>query len=76
YDQGGYGQEAPPQRGGYGQEAPPQRGGYGQEPPQPRGGYDEPGYDQGGYGQQTGRTRPDSPPPTERSGRRLDWLDD
>ncbi|WP_406077738.1 carboxypeptidase regulatory-like domain-containing protein [Micromonospora sp. NBC_00858] len=89
---GGYGQEPPQQRGGYddrggydqsggyGQQAGgyDQGGGYGQEPPQQRGGYDDRGgYDQsGGYGQQTGRTRPDTPPPTERGGRRLDWLDD
>ncbi|WP_244311514.1 carboxypeptidase-like regulatory domain-containing protein [Micromonospora taraxaci] len=77
YDQGGYGQEPPPQ-GGYGQPAGgyDQGGGYGQEPPQQRGGYDDRGYDQGGYGQQAGRGRPDTPPPTERGGRRLDWLDD
>ncbi|MDG4760968.1 hypothetical protein [Micromonospora sp. WMMD710] len=88
YDQGGYGQEPPQQRGGYdgrgydqggyGQQAGGgyDQGGYGQEPPQQRGGYDDQGYDQGGYGQQAGRARPDGPPPTERSGRRLDWLDD
>ncbi|TNH26367.1 hypothetical protein FHG89_21085 [Micromonospora orduensis] len=77
YDQGGYGQQAGGyDQGGYGQEPPAQRGGYGQEPPAQRGGYDEPGYDQGGYGQQAGRARPDGPPPTERGGRRLDWLDD
>ncbi|MGW2626478.1 hypothetical protein [Micromonospora taraxaci] len=77
YDQGGYGQEPSPQ-GGYGQPAGgyDQGGGYGQEPPQQRGGYDDRGYDQGGYGQQAGRGRPDTPPPTERGGRRLDWLDD
>ncbi|MGW3606620.1 hypothetical protein [Micromonospora sp. NPDC005161] len=91
YDQGGYGQEPPAQRGGgyddrgydqsgYGQQAAGgyDQGGYGQEPPAQRGGgYDDRGYDQGGYGQQSGRARPaDSPPPTERGGRRLDWLDD
>ncbi|SIN28923.1 carboxypeptidase-like regulatory domain-containing protein [Micromonospora cremea] len=91
YNQGGYGQEPPPQRGGgyddrgydqgggYGQQAGGyDQGGYGQEPPPQRGGgYDDRGYDQGGYGQQAGRARPaDSPPPTERGGRRLDWLDD
>ncbi|MCO1596517.1 carboxypeptidase-like regulatory domain-containing protein [Micromonospora sp. RHAY321] len=92
YDQGGYGQEPPQQRGGYdqgggydqqggygGQQAGGyDQGGYGQEPPQQRGGYDDrAGYDQqGGYGQQPGRARPDGPPPTERGGRRLDWLDD
>ncbi|MEV4388941.1 hypothetical protein AB0J68_25070, partial [Micromonospora sp. NPDC049580] len=68
YDQGGYGQQ---QGGGYDQ------GGYGQEAPQQRGAYDDRGYDQAGYGQQQGgRARPDGPPPTERGGRRLDWLDD
>ncbi|PWR05984.1 hypothetical protein DKT68_24300 [Micromonospora acroterricola] len=87
YEQGGYGQEPPPQRGGYdergyeqggyGQQAGGyEQGGYGQEPPPQRGGYDDRGYEQGGYGQQTGRARPDGPPPTERGGRRLDWLDD
>ncbi|MEH1164706.1 hypothetical protein V6V47_04895 [Micromonospora sp. CPCC 205539] len=87
YDQGGYGQQTPQQRGGsddrgydqggYGQQGGGyDQGGYGQEPAQQRGGYDDRGYDQGGYGQQTGHPRPDSPPPTERSGRRLDWLDD
>ncbi|MFI5926651.1 hypothetical protein ACIA3K_11770 [Micromonospora sp. NPDC051543] len=89
YDQGGYGQEPPQQRGGYDDRGYDQggygqtgggyeQGGYGQEPPQQRGGYDDRGYDQGGYGQQQqgGRARPDSPPPTERGGRRLDWLDD
>ncbi|WP_307871371.1 hypothetical protein [Micromonospora sp. M61] len=86
YEQrGGYGQEAPQQRGGdyddrgydqggYGSSQQAggyeQGGGYGQEPPQP-GGYDNRGYDQQG-----GRARPDTPPPTERGGRRLDWLDD
>ncbi|RLP92710.1 carboxypeptidase-like regulatory domain-containing protein [Micromonospora sp. CV4] len=89
-DRGGYGQEPPAQRGGgyddrgydqggYGQQTGGyDQGGYGQEPPPQRGGgYDDRGYDQGGYGQQTGRARPaDSPPPTERGGRRLDWLDD
>ncbi|MGC4745137.1 carboxypeptidase regulatory-like domain-containing protein [Micromonospora sp. DT201] len=71
YDQGGYGQ--PASGGGY-----DQGNAYGQEPPQQRSGYDERGYDQGGYGQPpAGRTRPDTPPPpTERGGRRLDWLDD
>ncbi|MEV1013167.1 carboxypeptidase-like regulatory domain-containing protein [Micromonospora sp. NPDC049801] len=89
YDQGGYGQEPPQQRGGYDDRGYDQggygqtgggydQGGYGQEPPQQRGSYDDRGYDQGGYGQQQqgGRARPDSPPPTERGGRRLDWLDD
>ncbi|TDB77377.1 carboxypeptidase regulatory-like domain-containing protein [Micromonospora sp. KC721] len=85
--QGGYGQQPPPQ-GGYGQQPPPQ-GGYGQQPPQggygqqpsPQGGYDNHGYDQqagGYYGEQApaGRARPDGPPPQDRGGRRLDWLDD
>ncbi|MGC4818630.1 hypothetical protein [Micromonospora sp. DT63] len=89
YDQGGYGQEAPQQRGGYDDRGYDQagygqqqaggydQGGYGQEAPQQRGGYDDRGYDQAGYGQQQGgRARPDNPPPTERGGRRLDWLDD
>ncbi|MFY1618687.1 hypothetical protein [Micromonospora sp. WMMD736] len=89
YDQGGYGQEPPQHRGGYDDRGYDQggygqqqgggydQGGYGQEPPQQRGGYDERGYDQGGYGQQQGgRARQDTPPPTERGGRRLDWLDD
>ncbi|MEV7986432.1 hypothetical protein AB0O48_14455, partial [Micromonospora sp. NPDC085948] len=90
YDQGGsYGQEPPQQRGGYddrgyeqggyGQPAGgyDQGGSYGQEPPQQRGGYDDRGYEQGGYGQPTaGRPRPETPPPTDRGGRRLDWLDD
>ncbi|MEU8419823.1 hypothetical protein AB0C15_02975 [Micromonospora sp. NPDC048835] len=91
YDQGGtYGQEPPQQRGGgyddrgydqggYGQPAGgyDQGGTYGQEPPQQRGGgYEDRGYDQGGYGQPAGRNRPETPPPTERGGRRLDWLDD
>ncbi|MGC4810363.1 hypothetical protein ACLQ29_07535 [Micromonospora sp. DT228] len=71
YEQGGgYGQPA----GGY-----EQGGGYGQEPaPQQRGGYDDRGYEQGGgYGQPAaGRPRPETPPPTDRGGRRLDWLDD
>ncbi len=61
-----------PEAGGY-----DQGGSYGQEPPAQRGGgYDDRGYDQGGYGQPAGRNRPDTPPPTERGGRRLDWLDD
>ncbi|MFE9915580.1 hypothetical protein ACFYPG_10500, partial [Micromonospora sp. NPDC005553] len=91
YDQGGnYGQEPPQQQrggyddrgydqAGYGQPAGgyDQGGNYGQEPPQQqRGGYDDRGYDQAGYGQPAGRNRPDTPPPTERGGRRLDWLDD
>ncbi|GIJ39414.1 carboxypeptidase-like regulatory domain-containing protein [Micromonospora andamanensis] len=87
---GGYGQDAPPHGGydqsgygngqaggGYGQE-PPAGGGYGQEPPRQRGGYDQGGYGQGGgYGDpaQAGRARPDATP-QDRSGRRLDWLDD
>ncbi|MFC7708581.1 carboxypeptidase-like regulatory domain-containing protein [Micromonospora lupini] len=89
YDQGGYGQEPPQQRGGYDDRGYDQggygqqqsggydQGGYGQEPPQQRGGYDDRGYDQAGYGQPAGgRARPETPPPTERGGRRLDWLDD
>ncbi|MEU8180361.1 hypothetical protein AB0B86_06240, partial [Micromonospora sp. NPDC049047] len=91
YDQGGtYGQEPPAQRGGYddrgydqggygGQPAGgyDQGGTYGQEPPAQRGGYDDRGYDQGGYGQPAGgRSRPETPPPTDRGSRRLDWLDD
>ncbi|TDB72666.1 carboxypeptidase-like regulatory domain-containing protein [Micromonospora sp. KC723] len=81
--QPGYGQQPPPQQqAGYGQQPPPQQqAGYGQEPPQQRGGYDNPGYDQQGggyYGEQApaGRARPDGPPPQDRGGRRLDWLDD
>ncbi|MDM4721915.1 hypothetical protein QTQ03_20780 [Micromonospora sp. WMMA1363] len=75
YGQGGYDQGGYDQRGGYGSYDQP--GGYGQEPPAQRGGYDDRGYDQGGYGDpaQTGRGRPDGPP-HDRSGRRLDWLDD
>ncbi|MGC5051258.1 carboxypeptidase-like regulatory domain-containing protein [Micromonospora sp. DT48] len=80
---GGYGQDAPGHggydQGGYGTD--PAGGGYGQEPPRQRG-YDG-GYDQGGYGQgggygdpaQAGHARPDAAP-QDRSGRRLDWLDD
>ncbi|RKN24212.1 carboxypeptidase regulatory-like domain-containing protein [Micromonospora musae] len=84
YDQGGYGQPGYGQQGGYGQEPATTHGGYGQEPPTQRGGYeqepqtqrgyDDRGYDQGGYygdQQQGGRSREG-----DRSGRRLDWLDD
>ncbi len=78
YDQGGYDQGGGYGGGGYGQP-----GGYDQGPPAQRGGYDQGGYDQGGgYGgggyadpTQSGRARPDGPP-QDRSGRRLDWLDD
>ncbi|MEH0970106.1 carboxypeptidase-like regulatory domain-containing protein [Micromonospora sp. CPCC 205546] len=90
YGQGGYGQEPPQQRGGYGQpggyDQPTSydnqggygQGGYGQEPPQQRGYAGQGGYGQpGGYDDpQTGRGRPDGPPPQDRGGRRSDWTDD
>ncbi|NYT95364.1 carboxypeptidase regulatory-like domain-containing protein [Salinispora sp. H7-4] len=82
YDQqGGYHQETPAQHGGYGYDQQSGYGGYHQEPPAQHGGYDDRGYGQGGYGSgygeptQADRTRSDAPPP-DRSGRRLDWLDD
>ncbi|MFI7430201.1 carboxypeptidase-like regulatory domain-containing protein [Micromonospora sp. NPDC049836] len=79
YDGGQPGYDGYDQRAGYGGDAYGQQGGYGQEPPpqQRTGGYDDPGYDQAGYygdQAQAGRTRPDAP--QDRSGRRLDWLDD
>jgi hypothetical protein len=80
---GGYGQEPPRQRGGYEGHGYDRQGGYDRA----GGGYESHGYDrQSAYDQQGGgyygdpaqgaRGRSDGPPPQDRGGRRLDWLDD